>query len=182
MTRTRATEDGVPPDLMARYYSQRASAGLNITECTAVSDQARGIIRGPGIHRDDQIAGWRKVTDAVHAAGGRIYNQIWHTGRVSHPEIRNGEPPVGSCPIPASGNVFLPRGRVELPVPRVLEAHEIPGIIEDFAQRRATPAKPASTASSCTAPTATCTTSSCRTDRTDALTPGAARSPIAPAS
>jgi N-ethylmaleimide reductase len=134
MTRTRATEDGVPTDLMARYYSQRASAGLNITECTAVSDQARGIIRGPGIHREDQIAGWRKVTDAVHAAGGRIYNQIWHAGRVSHPELRNGEPPVGPSPMPASGNLFLPRGRVEFPAPRVLEAHEIPGIIEDFAR------------------------------------------------
>jgi N-ethylmaleimide reductase len=132
MTRTRATEDGVPTDVMARYYSQRANAGLIVTECTQVSDQAHGIIRAPGIHREDQIAAWRNVTDAVHAAGGRIYNQIWHAGRVSHPEIRDGEPPVGPSPVPASGNFFLPRGRVEFPVPRALEAREISAIIEDF--------------------------------------------------
>ncbi|HET9962800.1 MAG TPA: alkene reductase, partial [Nitrospiraceae bacterium] len=69
MTRTRATESGVPTELMMDYYVQRASAGLNITECTQVSDQAHGIIRAPGVHRDDQIAGWRKITDAVHEAG-----------------------------------------------------------------------------------------------------------------
>src|SRR5690606_22458136 len=134
MTRTRATESGVPTELMVDYYVQRASAGLNITECTQVSDQAHGIIRAPGIHRDDQIAGWRKITDAVHEAGGRIYNQIWHAGRVSHPEIRNGDLPVGPSPIPASGKFFLPRGRVDFPVPRELDESELPRIIEDFAQ------------------------------------------------
>lgn len=134
MTRTRATENGVPTELMVDYYVQRASAGLNITECTQVSDQAHGIIRAPGIHRDDQIAGWRKITDAVHEAGGRIYNQIWHAGRVSHPEIRNGDLPVGPSPIPASGSFFLPRGRVDFPVPRELDEGELPRIIEDFAQ------------------------------------------------
>jgi N-ethylmaleimide reductase len=131
MTRTRAMENGVPTELMVDYYVQRASAGLNITECTQVSDQAHGIIRAPGIHRDDQIAGWRKITDAVHEAGGRIYNQIWHAGRVSHPEIRNGDRPVGPSPIPASGNFFLPRGRVDFPVPRELDESELPRIIED---------------------------------------------------
>jgi N-ethylmaleimide reductase len=134
MTRTRATEDAVPTDLMVDYYVQRAEAGLNITECTQVSDQAHGIIRAPGIHRDDQIAGWRKVTDAVHAAGGRIYNQIWHAGRVSHPEIRNGVQPVGPSAIAARGNFFLPSGRVDFPVPRALAGEELPGIIESFAQ------------------------------------------------
>lgn len=134
MTRTRATEDGVPTKLMRDYYIQRASAGLIVTECTQVSDQAHGIIRCPGIHRDDQIAGWRELTDAVHAAGGRIYCQIWHCGRVAHPDMRGGEMPVGPSPIPATGDFFLPTGRVEFPVPRELGIEEIPAIVADFAK------------------------------------------------
>lgn len=134
MTRTRAREDGVPTDLMREYYVQRASAGLIVTECTQVSDQAHGIIRCPGIHRDDQIAGWRKVTDAVHAAGGRIVCQIWHCGRVAHPDMRGGEQPVAPSPIPAEGDFFLPSGRVNFPVPRELGIDEISGIVADFAQ------------------------------------------------
>lgn len=133
MTRTRATEDGVPTDLMRDYYAQRAAAGLIITECTQISDQAHGIIRAPGIHRADQVAGWRRVTDAVHAAGGRIFNQIWHCGRVAHPEMRGGVPPVGPSPVPASGDFYLPRGRVEFPAPRELGLAELRGIAEDFA-------------------------------------------------
>jgi N-ethylmaleimide reductase len=134
MTRTRATEDDVPTDVMRDYYVQRASAGLIVTECTQVSDQAHGVIRAPGLHRPDQIAAWRKITDAVHAAGGRIYCQIWHCGRVAHPDMRGGEPPVGPSPIPATGDFFLPSGRVEFPVPRELRVDEIPGIVADFGQ------------------------------------------------
>lgn len=134
MTRTRASEDDVPTDLMRDYYVQRASAGLIVTECTQVSDQAHGVIRAPGLHRPDQIAGWRKVTDAVHAAGGRIYCQIWHCGRVAHPDMRGGELPVAPSPIPATGDFFLPTGSVEFPVPRELGIDEIPGIVADFAQ------------------------------------------------
>lgn len=134
MTRTRASETGVPTDLMRDYYVQRASAGLIVTECTQVSDQGHGIIRCPGLHRADQIDGWRKVTDAVHAAGGRIYVQLWHCGRVAHPEMRGGEPPVGPSPLPAEGDFFLPRGRVEFPTPRPLRIEEIAPIVEDFAQ------------------------------------------------
>lgn len=134
MTRTRATDDGVPTDLMVEYYVQRASAGLIVTECTQVSDQAHGIIRCPGLHRDDQIAGWRKVTDAVHAAGGRIVCQIWHCGRVAHPDMRGGEQPVAPSPIPATGDFFLPSGRVDFPVPRELGIDELPGIVADFAR------------------------------------------------
>lgn len=133
MTRTRAGDDGVPTDLMRDYYVQRANAGLIVTECTQVSDQAHGIIRCPGIHRDDQVAGWRKITDAVHAAGGRIVCQIWHCGRVGHPDMRNGEPPVGPSPLPAGGKFFLPTGEVDFPIPRVLALDEIAPIIEDFA-------------------------------------------------
>ena len=134
MTRTRATDDDVPTDVMRDYYVQRASAGLIVTECTQVSDQAHGVIRAPGLHRPDQIAAWRNITDAVHAAGGRIYCQIWHCGRVAHPDMRGGEPPVGPSPIPATGAFFLPSGRVEFPVPRELRVDEIPGIVADFGQ------------------------------------------------
>ena len=134
MTRTRATEDDVPTDLMRDYYVQRASAGLIVTECTQVSDQGHGVIRAPGLHRPDQITAWRRITDAVHAAGGRIYCQIWHCGRVAHPDMRGGELPVGPSPIAATGDFFLPAGRVELPVPRELRIDEIRGIVADFAQ------------------------------------------------
>ncbi len=133
MTRTRAGDDGVPAELMRDYYVQRASAGLIVTECTQVSDQGHGIIRCPGIHREDQVAGWRKVTDAVHAAGGRILCQIWHCGRVAHPDMRGGEQPVGPSPIPATGDFFLPSGRVDFPVPRELCLDEISGIVASFA-------------------------------------------------
>ena len=134
MTRTRATEDHVPTELMRDYFVQRASAGLLVTDCTAVSPQAVGVIRGPGIYNQEQIDGWRTVTDGVHEAGGRIYCQIWHCGRVAHPDMRGGEAPVAPSPIPAEGDFFLPSGRVDFPVPRELEASEIPGIVEDFAR------------------------------------------------
>ena len=134
MTRTRASDSGVPTDLMRDYYVQRASAGLIVTECTQVSNEGHGILRCPGIHRTDQIQGWRKVTDAVHDAGGRIYVQIWHCGRVAHPEMRGGVPPVGPSPLPAEGDFFLPRGRVEFPTPRPLQLEEIAPIVESFAQ------------------------------------------------
>ena len=134
MTRTRASDDDVPTDVMRDYYVQRASAGLIVTECTQVSDQAHGIIRAPGIHRADQIAAWREITDAVHSAGGRIYCQLWHCGRVAHPDMRGGKQPVGPSPIPATGDFFLPSGRVEFPVPRELRMDEIPGIVAEFAQ------------------------------------------------
>jgi N-ethylmaleimide reductase len=134
MTRTRATEDNVPTDVMADYFAQRADAGLIVTDCTAVSAQGKGVIRGPGIWRDDQIAGWRTVTDRVHQAGGRIFCQIWHCGRVAHPGMRDGDMPVAPSPIPATGDFFLPSGRVDFPVPRELGIEEIPGIIADFAQ------------------------------------------------
>lgn len=134
MTRTRAHADGTPTAMMAEYYAQRAAAGLIVTECTAVSRQGRGVVNGPGIWRDSQIAGWRHVTDAVHAAGGHIYCQLWHCGRVAHPDMRGGEVPVAPSALPAQGPFRLPHVEVDFPIPRPLGAHEIPGIIEDFAQ------------------------------------------------
>jgi N-ethylmaleimide reductase len=133
MTRTRATPDNIPTPLMAEYYAQRASAGLIVTECTAVSEQGKGVINGPGLWREDQIAGWRGVTDAVHKAGGRIYCQLWHCGRVAHPDMRGGARPVAPSPLPASGKFKFPDREADLPIPRELAAQEIPGIIADFA-------------------------------------------------
>jgi N-ethylmaleimide reductase len=146
-------------------------AGLIVTECIQVSDQAHGIIRAPGLHRPDQITAWRKITDAVHAAGGRIYGQIWHCGRVAHPDMRGGVEPVGPSPIPATGDFFLPTGRVEFPVPRELRIDEIPGIVADFAQATRNAREAGSTASSCTGPMATFRTNSCRIAATNAPTP-----------
>lgn len=137
MTRARASDDGVPTKLMQTYYAQRATAALIVTECTQVSDQGHGIIHGPGIHRDDQIQGWRGVVDAVHARGGRIYSQLWHCGRASHPDVRGGDLPVAPSPIAATGYYFLPSGRVPYPVPRELGREEIPAIIEDFGRAAA---------------------------------------------
>lgn len=134
MTRTRATEEGVPTDLMRDYYVQRAEAGLIITECSRISEAAHGILRAPGIYNDAQVAAWRRITDAVHAAGGRIVNQIWHPGRVSHPAILGGKAPVAPSPLAAAGDFFLPSGRVAFTTPRELRAEELPGIVEDFAR------------------------------------------------
>lgn len=134
MTRTRATADNVPTALMAQYFAERATAGLIVTECTAVSEQGEGVINGPGIWREEQIAAWRGVTDAVHAAGGHIYCQLWHCGRVAHPDMRGGKLPVAPSPLPAAGKFKLPDGEVDFPVPRTLADDEIPAIVEDFAQ------------------------------------------------
>jgi N-ethylmaleimide reductase len=134
MTRTRAHADGTPTELMAEYYAQRAAAGLIVTECTAISRQGRGVVNGPGIWRNEHVAGWRRVTDAVHEAGGRIYCQLWHCGRVAHPVMRGGEVPVAPSAVRAEGPFRLPHAEVDFPHPRPLGAHEIPGIIDDFAQ------------------------------------------------
>jgi N-ethylmaleimide reductase len=115
MTRTRASHDRMPTPLMGEYYSQRASACLIVTECTAVREDSAGIIRAPAIYNDAQIAGWRNVTDVVHAVGGRIFLQIWHCGRISHSSLQpNGELPIAPSAIAASGLIFTPQGRVPL--------------------------------------------------------------------
>jgi N-ethylmaleimide reductase len=133
MTRTRAEANGTPQAINATYYAQRSSAGLIVTECTQVSDQGHGIIRCPGIHTKAQIEGWKQVTTAVHAAGGRIYLQVWHCGRVSHPSIMGGKQPVAPSAVAATGDFFTPDGRVPFPVPRPLEVTEIKEIVDDFA-------------------------------------------------
>jgi N-ethylmaleimide reductase len=132
MTRSRAVAGNVPNPIAAQYYVQRASAGLQITEGTQVSPQGVGYIRTPGIHTAEQVAGWKRVTDAVHAAGGTIFAQLWHVGRVSHPDFHGGELPVAPSALPVEGEAFTQNGRVKIPTPRALAAHEIPGIVEQF--------------------------------------------------
>jgi N-ethylmaleimide reductase len=133
MTRTRSGPGGVQGPLNAEYYAQRATAGLIVTECTSVSPDSAGIMRAPGIYTAAQVQGWRGVVDAVHAAGGRIYLQAWHCGRVSHPDLQpGGGAPVAPSAIAAEGQVVTPNGRVPFTVPRALELSEIQSIIEAF--------------------------------------------------
>jgi N-ethylmaleimide reductase len=132
MTRSRAVEGNVPNPLAAKYYAQRAGAGLIVTEATQVSPQGVGYIRTPGIHSKEQVAGWKKVTDAVHRAGGKIFLQLWHVGRISHPDFHNGELPVAPSAVVAEGTVFTPKGPQRMVTPRALEASELPGIVEQF--------------------------------------------------
>jgi N-ethylmaleimide reductase len=133
MTRTRAQEHGVPTALMNEYYTQRASAGLIVTECTQISEQGRGIIRAPAIETPDQIEGWKAITHSVHASGGHIFLQLWHCGRVSHPAIRfDKSMPVAPSALAASGQIFTPEGRLEYPTPLELTIAQINNIVADF--------------------------------------------------
>ncbi|HEY9596520.1 MAG TPA: alkene reductase, partial [Cyanophyceae cyanobacterium] len=131
MTRLRAIGN-VPQPLMATYYAQRASAGLIISECTMVSPLSLGYINCPGIYSSEQVAGWQSITDAVHAKGGRIFLQLWHSGRISHPSLLGGELPVAPSAIAAAGELHTPDGKRPLETPRALEIGEIPEIIEQF--------------------------------------------------
>src|SRR6195256_5583241 len=132
MTRGRAVDGNVPNPIAATYYAQRATAGLIITEATQVSLQGVGYIRTPGIHSAEQVAGWRTVTDAVHRAGGKIFSQLWHVGRVSHPDFHDGALPVAPSALPVEGDAYTPRGPAKLVTPRALAASEIPDIVAQF--------------------------------------------------
>ncbi|HYG91506.1 MAG TPA: alkene reductase [Azospirillum sp.] len=135
MTRSRAGEGNAPTALMAEYYAQRASAGLIITEATQVSDTAQGYPSTPGIHTNAQTAGWRRVTEAVHAKGGRIFVQLWHVGRISHPMFQpNGALPIAPSAVAAKGELYTGEGMKPFPVPRALETSEIPGLVRDFVE------------------------------------------------
>jgi N-ethylmaleimide reductase len=135
LTRNRATEGDVPGEVAATYYTQRASAGLLITEGSQISHQGQGYLRTPGIYTPEQIAGWRKVTEAVHTAGGRIFIQLWHVGRVSHTSLQpKGSAPVGPSPIRANTKTFLHEGFADVSEPREIERSEIPGILRDYEQ------------------------------------------------
>jgi len=132
MTRSRAVAGNVANPLAATYYAQRASAGLIVTEATQVSPQGVGYIRTPGIHSAEQVAGWKTVTDAVHRADGRIFLQLWHVGRISHPDFHGGKLPVAPSAVPAQGEVFTATGPQKMVTPRALMLAEITGIVEQF--------------------------------------------------
>jgi len=133
MTRCRALEDGnIPSPLSATYYAQRASAGLIITEGSQVSPDGVGFVRTPGIYSKEQGKGWKAVTKAVHRAGGKIFLQLWHVGRMSHPDFLAGELPVAPSALPVEGEIHTPLGKKGIPVPRALEKREIIRILKQF--------------------------------------------------
>lgn len=134
MTRSRADGDGVPSDMTVTYYAQRASAGLIISEGVFPSAMGKGYVHTPGIETQAQVAAWKKVTEAVHARGGRIFMQVMHCGRVSHPSLLNGETPVAPSAIKPEGQAWTPAGQVDFVTPRELSAQEIAGIVEDYRQ------------------------------------------------
>lgn len=140
MTRARTDQPGnIPNAMMAEYYAQRASAGLIISEATQISPQGQGYSFTPGIHSPEQIAGWRRVTDAVHAAGGRMVLQLWHVGRMSHASFHADGLPVAPSALAPDASVWIvdPKtgegGMVPCPMPRALETDEVPRIVQDFA-------------------------------------------------
>jgi N-ethylmaleimide reductase len=133
MTRNRAGSGNAPTALNAAYYAQRASAGLIVAEASQVSPQGLGYPGTPGIHSAEQIAGWKLVTDAVHAAGGRISLQLWHVGRISHPALQpNGALPVAPSAIAPAGQAWTREGMKPYVTPRALEIGELPGIVAQY--------------------------------------------------
>jgi len=133
LTRGRADRDAVPTAIMADYYAQRASAGLIISEATGISRQGLGWPFAPGLWTDAQIEGWKPVTDAVHAAGGRIVAQLWHMGRQVHSSV-TGEQPVSSSATQTQGHIHTYEGRQPSEIARALDIAEIPGILDDYAR------------------------------------------------
>lgn len=133
LTRSRAHgDDRIPNTMMAKYYAQRASAGLIISEATSICPQGVGYANTPGIWSDQQVQGWQEVTKAVHEQGGRIFLQLWHVGRISDPIFLNDELPVAPSAVQPKGHVSLLRPERPFVIPRALEIDEIPGIIEAY--------------------------------------------------
>jgi len=133
LTRRRAGEGGVPGEMNALYYAQRATAGLIIAEASQISPQGVGYMNTPGIHSTAQVDGWKNVTAAVHAEGGLIFLQLWHVGRVSHSLLQPGKAlPVSASAISGGDFITTPEGKMAMEAPRPLELSEIPGIVEDY--------------------------------------------------
>jgi N-ethylmaleimide reductase len=134
LTRMRSDPGDIPSELMVEYYKQRTTkGGLIISEASPVSIRGNGYAGAPGIYSDTQIVGWQRVTEAVHARGGRIFQQLWHVGRQSHVDLQpNGDAPVAPSAIAAEGYAYSRRGEVPFSMPRALALHEIPAIIEEF--------------------------------------------------
>lgn len=135
LTRNRAVAGNLPGPMTVEYYRQRASAGLIISEASQISPTAQGYLDTPGIHSPEQVAAWRQVTDAVHAAGGRIVIQLWHVGRISHVSLLpGGAAPVSSTSQPSKAMTYTRDGFVPVSAPRVLDDDELPGIVADYVQ------------------------------------------------
>src|SRR5690349_14369427 len=133
LTRSRANKDDAPYEMQAEYYGQRATAGLIISEATQISRQGKGYAFTPGIHSQAQVAGWKKVTDAVHAKGGRIFLQLWHVGRISHPDLQeNGALAVAPSGVKPEGKAFTAAGFGRVVTPRAREVGEIGGILGQY--------------------------------------------------
>ncbi|RKT77777.1 2,4-dienoyl-CoA reductase-like NADH-dependent reductase (Old Yellow Enzyme family) [Terracoccus luteus] len=132
LTRNRAGAGMAPTELNAEYYAQRAGAGLIITEGTQPSAVGQGYLDTPGIHSDEQVAGWRLVADAVHAKGGRVVVQLMHAGRIAHPENKDGLETVAPSAFAAPGQIVTATGQQDYPTPRALETDEIPGLVQEF--------------------------------------------------
>ena len=133
LTRMRAP-DSIPTELMATYYSQRAGAGLIISEASPISPQGVGYPSTPGIYNELQVAAWTKITEAVHAKNGHIFLQLWHVGRISHPDFHDGRLPVAPSAITPKGDAVTPEGMKPFVTPRALETDEIQGIVEQYRQ------------------------------------------------
>lgn len=142
LTRSRSDDEGIPPSFAADYYSQRAGAGLIISEATNISPQARGYAYTPGIWNDAQVEAWRPIVQAVHDKGGLIFLQLWHTGRISHPDLHGGDLPVAPSAIKPTGQAFTTDGMKDHVTPRALETEEVAAIVEDY-RRAAANAKAA---------------------------------------
>ncbi len=132
LTRGRAGEQRIPNDLMAKYYKERSRAGLILTEATSVTPMGVGYADTPGIWSSEQVEGWKKVTEAVHSEGGKIFMQLWHVGRISHSSFLNGEKPVAPSAIKPAGHVSLVRPITEFETPRALETSEVKEIVEAY--------------------------------------------------
>ncbi len=132
LTRSRSSDGGIVPDFAADYYAQRADAGLIISEATNISAQARGYALTPGIWSPGQVEAWHRVTGAVHRRDGRMFLQLWHTGRISHPDLQGGALPVAPSAIAPEGQAFTNEGMKDHVTPRALETDEIPAIVEDY--------------------------------------------------
>ncbi len=133
MTRARAGEERMPNSVMAEYYTQRASAGLIVTEATTISQQANGWVQSPGIYTDAMTDGWRQVVEAVHARGAKIFLQLWHCGRASHSSFDSGKPAVAPSAIKINEEyIHTPKGKEPHETPRALRTEEIPAIVEDY--------------------------------------------------
>jgi len=132
LTRSRAVESRVPNELMAKYYAQRASAGLIVSEATVVTPTGVGYADTPGVWSAEQLSGWKRITEAVHQAGGRMFLQLWHVGRISHPLFLDGATPVAPSAVTPKGTVSLVRPPTPYVTPRALDSSEIPGVIDAF--------------------------------------------------